>query len=1052
MKISRRDFLEVGGATALLSATGSLLPGWYANAAEALAACARLPLPARAERPRFRWWWSGGYIEPDEIEREVNAIADAGFGGFEIADVRDSLTVPLDPKIYGWGSARWLAGVERAFEVAARRGLKADITIGAHWPTGMPGVTPNDPAAAQEVVYGASVVEAGQRFDAALPVYPVEPAGLRQLPVAVQIVPRLLAVQAWREQGSEGKTVTLDPASRIELTGKAVDGRLDWTAPAQGRWHVLAFWVRGTAQIQNMFGRGSRTSMLADPIPFVVDIFGKAGAQACIDYWEGHLLPPRIRSLARRIGGNFFEDSLELSAVQHWSPDLPAEFRRRRGYELGDFLPLLAVTAPTAGAAAAPAFGGPPPAAPYALAGVDSARFDHDFARTLGEMYVDFRIKPLQNWANTLGMGFRVQCIGSGVDSASASAFATVPEGDNSCDMDAFRVLAAGRDIAGHKVLSDEAATFVGGQSGVAMWKLMLFMVQRDFMGGVNQLVLHGFSYADSPDATWPGFSAFGRMIGEDWGPRSPQWTLAPDIAAYLSRLQSVLQSGRGLSDVAILHTNDGINARFADPGLRQAGYTYQFPGVALLSHPRMKVVNGRLAAEGPGYRALIVNQPQTLEVAAVQAVAAYARQGLPIVVVGVLPQYTGGLYRVAESDALLARALAELLSLKGVVHVADEAAVPAALRAAGVLPSLGFSRPSRVMGLRRHEARQDCYYLLNDADAPMSLTVSVTGKGVPYRVNLWSGAIEPVALYSEADGRFDIPMSFAANEAVVILVSPAVQGCERPAVHALQGTGEWCYAAGKLAVRSNQAASFTAQLSDGRNVNVTVPDPGAAIEPRGWSLQVEDWQPGAKATETRKVSHAFQLDVLLPWSQIPEIQDASGVGTYSTSFTLPDDWSAMHGARLELGHVGGTCRVSINGTQLPPVDQFSAIVEIGPYVRRGVNRLEVIVATTLNNRLRAIAAATPAAAGGGFGPGGGGGFAMAGAKFSADWQPPAGADPLQPPKGEYLGAPVQAPAGAGGGPQMLPGAGDPGGPRAQQAYGLIGPVRVVPYLNVVAS
>lgn len=74
--------------------------------ATSAAQCDPFALPEPAQRPMFRWWWPGGAIEFDQIEREVNAMADAGFGGFEIADVRDGTRVPMDPKVYGWGGAR----------------------------------------------------------------------------------------------------------------------------------------------------------------------------------------------------------------------------------------------------------------------------------------------------------------------------------------------------------------------------------------------------------------------------------------------------------------------------------------------------------------------------------------------------------------------------------------------------------------------------------------------------------------------------------------------------------------------------------------------------------------------------------------------------------------------------------------------------------------------------------------------------------------------------------------------------------------------------------
>ena len=41
----------------------------------------KLPSPSLYQSPRFRWWWPGGWIEPDEVKKEITAIVDAGFGG-----------------------------------------------------------------------------------------------------------------------------------------------------------------------------------------------------------------------------------------------------------------------------------------------------------------------------------------------------------------------------------------------------------------------------------------------------------------------------------------------------------------------------------------------------------------------------------------------------------------------------------------------------------------------------------------------------------------------------------------------------------------------------------------------------------------------------------------------------------------------------------------------------------------------------------------------------------------------------------------------------------
>lgn len=80
--------------------------------------------PCLYQSPRFRWWWPGGWIKPKQVTSEIKSILDAGFGGAEIGDVRDSLTEPSDPKVYGWGQDRWNNGVAAAYKQSNRSVLQ----------------------------------------------------------------------------------------------------------------------------------------------------------------------------------------------------------------------------------------------------------------------------------------------------------------------------------------------------------------------------------------------------------------------------------------------------------------------------------------------------------------------------------------------------------------------------------------------------------------------------------------------------------------------------------------------------------------------------------------------------------------------------------------------------------------------------------------------------------------------------------------------------------------------------------------------------------------
>ncbi|MBT0670660.1 hypothetical protein HT136_20030 [Novosphingobium profundi] len=1015
LPVSRRHLLLAGSASLLAGA------GMIPTPLRAVAALGPVPgitVPA-AQRPRLRWWWPGGAIDPAEVRREVADMARAGFGGFEIADVRDSVTVPLDPAIFGWGSERWIAGVEAAFDEADKQGLKADITIGAHWPTGMPGVTPDSPAASQELVHGAARLAAGERFVGPPPAPQGPPAGLQPgLKISSPtITPRLIALQAYRMLGEgAGGVVRLDPGSRIDLTGKVRDGQLEWTAPSGGTWQLIAFWARGTGQLQNMFDRNREASMLASPVPYVIDIFGSAGTRACTRYWDDHLLPPRMKALASRIGGSFFEDSLELKACQHWSPDLLHEFSTRRGYDLLDFLPL----------AVKPAFDPARPAflpqpAVYEFPEVSRARLLRDFNATLGEMYVANRVVPIGEWAHQYGMKFRVQAIGGIVDSGSAAAIADIPEGDNSCDLDGFRVLAAGASIGGRPILSDEAATFVGGNANVADWRTLLMMVQRDFAGGVNQAVLHGYSYADAPGVTWPGFSAFGRAIGNDWGPRSPLWTMAPDASGYLARLQRFLQTAPTVCDVAILNQSLGTHAHFADPGLANAGYTYQFPTASLLERADASVRDGALFPDGPAYKALVINHEAALSPAVVQRLLGLAKGGFPILVVGTPPERAIGL--PAPNDAAIQKGMTALLQFPTTTRVPDEAALSAALSALGITPSLGFSKPDGMVGLTRRKGGTLFVYLLNDGTVPLRQKISIASTARAYQLDAWTGETRPCANYRQIEGRTEIDLDFPVDGAITLLFTDElVAGIRAPALHASDPAIEAAYIDDTLMLVARETGSHEVRLSDGRVARAIVDAVPPPLALTGWNLSIESWEKGAAPTDMAKRRIEVGTTAPGPWRARAELEAVSGIGHYTTHLQIPARASGKLGARLHLGKIGGAARVAVNGGAPIAVNPFVNEVDLSGHLTPGTNRIEVIVATPLNNRLKAEGIEND----------------MFAARPPGE-TPAEPAAPPPPPKLDFVpDEPAEQP------PAMAKGAVAPGRPREVQDYGLIGPVELV--------
>ncbi|MFB8773885.1 glycosyl hydrolase [Streptomyces broussonetiae] len=952
--------LSVGAATVLLSASPGALASPAATVTGQLPGADWFANPPRSVRPKFRWWWPDGLVDADEITREIDQIADAGFGGVEIAAVHHSVKDKsvLDTARHGWGSRPWRDGVEAALRRAARRGVTVDLTLGPSWPVAVPGLTPDDEQAAQELMYGRVAVTPGATYEG-----PVPPPAHAPAPGVTR--QRLLAVQAARVDtaNSTRKETGLDPASVRDLTATVTDGKLTWTAPSDGDWVLLAYWQRGS-------GQQPESGPHSAPAAYVVDHLSPTGTDAVTRYWERELLTPALRQLLRAAGGAFFEDSVELETDGlNWTPGLPEAFEKRTGRPLPPYLPVLVLDNSNQ---------------VFAFEAQLTRQIRKDFWDTVSDLFNRHHLRALRDWSHSLGMSLRSQPYGLQTDAIASAAVLDIPEGESLGfkNLDDYRCLAGGRDMAGNTVLSCEAGAY-NGSAYSTTWDRFLRTMGGAYAAGVNQTVVHGFSYATVPGVAWPGFAAFSPYngasgYGESWGPRQPTWDHMPDIAGYLGRVHRVLQTGTVRADVAVFrqtgYSATGIGASwFTSTGI-PLGWTHQFLSGPLLDLPSATVARGRLAPDGPAYQALFVEtdffygSTPTLTIDDARKILALAEAGLPVVMLGAFDEaLTPGVPAAGDTDRLRA-IVARLLALPHVEHITDKTAVGDALARLGIVPDVRYATASTLLNAHRATPEADFYYFCNGKhaetvkppvaaiDHDVTLRRTNGGATVPYLLDPWTGEAVRIARYTRDGDDFTVRVALQPGQAAIVALGrPGLFGDRhgnRP--YAVSTDAERLLFTGRgLTLRATTAGTYTTRLSQGRTVTTTVPAVPEPITPTRWELEAEDWRPGSTATRTERTRRTLTLDTLLPWSRIPELADSAGVGRYRTTVHLPSGWDASHGALLELGQVSDTCRVTVNGTPMPPVDRIHPVVDLGPALRRGTNVIEVEVATPLINRLR---------------------------------------------------------------------------------------------------
>lgn len=719
---------------------------------------------------------------------------------------------------------------------------------------------------------------------------------------------------------------------------------------------------------------------------------------------------PEVVALMRANGGDIFYDSHSSdrgAPREVWSNTLPQDFEREHGYDL---MPRLAAAM----------------RGTFTFADNSHARIFDDLVDARTKTWLDVHIRPMKQFVrDEYNYVLRVQPEGENsspiFDMAYVAAQVDRPEHENlfaSDEVDNYLPVASANHMTGNPWYSTECCA-LGGGNYLQTYGDVLPRMAKSYAGGITKLFYHTYPYTDTPTHRWPGYANWGNTsFGTAWGPRQPMWQDAKAYNEYFARHDQVLTQGDGKVDVAVFYQNylypeawstAGGFRIWRDMGLQNAGYTRDYLSPELMKLPNAEVRDGRLAPQGPAYKALIIDttlEPATdpvktsMPLDAAARILKYARSGLPVVLVGPLPDRTTG--NSPQRDARLQDVIDELVATRGVHRVASQAEVPDLLKEVGIRPAAEPRTPTSIVSQRRYDAatNTDDYFVYNEGrvgaegrpersifEPPAACaitgtfacvgtgddvkwTLSLEGEGYPFLMDATSGDITPIAQYrtDKRSGRVEIPLSLARDESALIAISrtPSRFGPQPVKLHATETEvdGGLVKEHGDVVARSTQEGVFSTTLSNGQSVTSTFQDvPDAQdLTNNSWALAAEDWRPanayattfGPAATETTKNVVDVSLAGLKPWTQIAGLERTSGLGTYKTTFDLPSDWTSRHGAFLSLGEVHDSFTVKVNGTEVP-ANQTSAELDLRDELRAGTNTLEVRVATNLNNRLTTL-------------------------------------------------------------------------------------------------
>ncbi len=750
--------------------------------------------PEAPYRPHMRMWIPQAAVDESVLRAQINELADAGVGDIELVafDIARRMGGPggaqpptsaVSTKEYGWGTPNWTKTMQVLLDQAGKRGIKATFTIGPAWPVASPLLTKSSP--------GVEVQLAARRVHISGSTYNGEVTGN----INRDGVPSTLVAVVAGKRLSTDTTAALDMKSLVDLTRtvkrEASTYSVNWTAPDNsGQWSLYFYWSEPVGEIKSE--------------AYVVDHFSMAGTKAVLDYYQQVFSIFEKLNLLQYLSG-LFGDSLEYRSSVDWTPDFLAAFKELKGYDLTPYLPALNNSVKVSGGGI---FGGGFGKEAF---GEKGSIILNDYYDVLTHLFNTNHLAPIQKFLAGYGKTLRYQtAYGKRMEQASTSMYVGIPEGEMMMIRNAFDNI---RAQAGAVHMTDKTEYNAELQAELRRnhaqsWENLMYFVQRTFSAGVNNITIHGYNYSGAfsgpghvnghlPGVAWPGWEGFGRDgFSNSWG-TEPLWKNARTYFDFVARNAYILKQGTAKIDLAVFRESFWDNASFAVKDgdmwykdgsvLQDAGYSYDFVGLSNLKLPNASVQAGRLDADGPAYKALILDQSLTtsnapagpqhnaIGVEAARKILDLAKAGLPVVYIGEMPS-KATFYSPADQAAADQQVQAIMTELKGLPTVKraptfDE--VAAMLNSLKVSPDAGYSlgmNQSKLINIHRAAEGVDYYYVYNrgfnsnsgpaygwnyggvdELGIPaVSANITFKATGTPYQLNTWTGDITPIAHYTK--------------------------------------------------------------------------------------------------------------------------------------------------------------------------------------------------------------------------------------------------------------------------------------------------------------
>lgn len=518
--------------------------------------------PATVYRPFVRWWWNGNKIEKAELLRELQLLKAAGIGGVEINPIKfPQRTDDLNIKSLQWLGDEWIDMLDYTLTEAKKLGLTCDLIVGSGWPFGAEYLQGDE--CADIMTIGVKKVIGLMDFEAPI------------LDFIKEADPATSSPFARRKIEVKKVFMVPDPMNSldevVDLSDQISSGFIKVRVP-RGNYTIYAL-VQTSTFLEVINGAPGANGQ-------VLNHFNKSAVEKYLNHMTD-TIQNRIGPLKGRVRA-MFVDSMELEGA-NWTGDMADEFKKRRGYDLMPYLPLLMERIGTMGNIYNYDYG-----TNFTEKFQDTIeRVRCDFDRTRVELLNERFVTTFQQWCRKNGLLSRAQSYGRGYHPLEGSMGMDIPEGETwikygvgeSMPESDYRIgrgysmvnkfVSSGAHLAGKRNISCEECTNTDMVFNASLQMLKLASDQS-LLSGITHSVYHGFNYSPK-NAPFPGWIRYGNYMSEN----NTYWPFFKLLNDYKARVSALLQQADMFADIAILPPLFDAWGKFGSPNEPFPSLTY---------------------------------------------------------------------------------------------------------------------------------------------------------------------------------------------------------------------------------------------------------------------------------------------------------------------------------------------------------------------------------------------------------------------------------------------------------------------------------------------